>query len=692
MALRMFVYASQTSQFTSVSKAFADGYTSSTGDPVGVLQAEFNEFSDKAVYEYWLKAFGSPDIIPLYNGAGKQEFIDSGAFLDLTDLWEKHGFAEDTVPAALDYVTGRDGKRYGVPTMATGNLCNYRKSVFAAHDVVPPTTWSELLAACEVFKAAGMKCLGTDLFSIPTSQYFDSLAIRMHGDAFYEQFFMANITLEDPRIRAVFDELVPLFDAGFLSRKDSATYGLEMTWALDFALDPNATAIYCGFDSLAGVVLSAGVSDADVGAFRFPAYDGTRGTASPTEANNGVLSVFVAFASPISSAFHDRSRAILDYIGNATTQKEVLTGRSGVYPLRPSLTEVMTSSRTRLAYDTMLEAEHAFERSGMAAFGYPELLARWQKFIFTLYGQKTSADATALIDAELPQLEAVRLSAVLKQASTPVANPSSGSFSEPISVELTTLTPGAVIHYTIDGSQPNVASPVYTGSVNIALSGVTELRAIAAAPELSNSNVMVSSYQITLAVLNAESTDNKRLLAILLPVFLGICCIASIIGYVVYRRKSVTYKLSSDSDLVIPEKELTVGKAVGAGSYGTVYAGKWRSTAVAVKRTRTKEMSPAQLREFVDEASMLLRLRHSNVVIFMGITLEPPSLVTEFMDRGSMYEVLHSPDLFLDSSILLKWAHNITQGLQYLSHAGVVHGDFKSLNVLFDNNWVPKNL
>ncbi|KNC53576.1 TKL protein kinase [Thecamonas trahens ATCC 50062] len=157
-----------------------------------------------------------------------------------------------------------------------------------------------------------------------------------------------------------------------------------------------------------------------------------------------------------------------------------------------------------------------------------------------------------------------------------------------------------------------------------------------------------------------------------------------------YRRKSVTYKLSSDSELVIDANELVIGSAVGEGSFGTVYAGTWRATAVAVKRTRCVELSGRQLREFVDEASMLMRLRHPNVVIFMGITLEPPQLVTEFMDRGTLYDVLHAPDLFLDPSIMFKWAHNMTQGMQYLAHAGVIHSDFKSLNVLFDTSWVPK--
>ncbi|KNC46012.1 TKL protein kinase [Thecamonas trahens ATCC 50062] len=188
-----------------------------------------------------------------------------------------------------------------------------------------------------------------------------------------------------------------------------------------------------------------------------------------------------------------------------------------------------------------------------------------------------------------------------------------------------------------------------------------------------------------------ERCTSDTRIVILLPVLLvALGCCLTVIGVIFYRRKAVTYKLTSDSSLVIEPDALSVGRKVGHGSYGVVFAGVWRSTPVAVKQMHAKTLKPAQLREFVDEASMLLRLRHPNIVIFMGVTLEPPAIVTEFMPRGSLYDVLHAPNIFLDSSIVFKWAHQMAQGLQFLAHSDVVHGDFKSLNVLFDSNWMPK--
>jgi hypothetical protein len=49
---------------------------------------------------------------------------------------------------------------------------------------------------------------------------------------------------------------------------------------------------------------------------------------------------------------------------------------------------------------------------------------------------------------------------------------------------------------------------------------------------------------------------------------------------------------------------------------------------------------PQTLKELQKEAEVMASLRHPNIVLFMGICLEPPCVVTEFCVHGSLFDVL----------------------------------------------------
>ncbi len=61
-------------------------------------------------------------------------------------------------------------------------------------------------------------------------------------------------------------------------------------------------------------------------------------------------------------------------------------------------------------------------------------------------------------------------------------------------VTLSTSTPGAVIHYTTDGTDPSASSPVY--SAPIPVEGNTTLKAIASAPGAPDSPIATSAYTV----------------------------------------------------------------------------------------------------------------------------------------------------------------------------------------------------
>lgn len=144
----------------------------------------------------------------------------------------------------------------------------------------------------------------------------------------------------------------------------------------------------------------------------------------------------------------------------------------------------------------------------------------------------------------------------------------------------------------------------------------------------------------------------------------------------------------------IPWEDLQVFERIGIGSYGEVFRAEWNSTEVAVKRFMNQDISGDALDQFKCEVEIMLRLRHPNVVLFMGAVTRPPnlSILTEFLPRGSLFKLLHRPNIQLDEKRRLRMALDVAKGMNYLhtSNPMIVHRDLKTLNLLVDKNWVVK--
>ena len=74
-------------------------------------------------------------------------------------------------------------------------------------------------------------------------------------------------------------------------------------------------------------------------------------------------------------------------------------------------------------------------------------------------------------------------------------DPAPGEFQSAQQVTLSSPTPGAVIHYTTDGSTPTAASPAYAGP--IAVDKTTTIRAVVTAPDMPESSLSEGAYTIT---------------------------------------------------------------------------------------------------------------------------------------------------------------------------------------------------
>ncbi|KAK9807738.1 hypothetical protein WJX72_007609 [[Myrmecia] bisecta] len=98
----------------------------------------------------------------------------------------------------------------------------------------------------------------------------------------------------------------------------------------------------------------------------------------------------------------------------------------------------------------------------------------------------------------------------------------------------------------------------------------------------------------------------------------------------------------------------------------------------------------------ISELPALVRLRHPNITTIMGAcvdsSLRYPLLVMEYMDRGSLYDVLHNLTVPLDGSLQIAILKDIASGVRHLHLAKppVLHADLKSRNILVDTNFRAK--
>ncbi|EPS65317.1 hypothetical protein M569_09459 [Genlisea aurea] len=147
-------------------------------------------------------------------------------------------------------------------------------------------------------------------------------------------------------------------------------------------------------------------------------------------------------------------------------------------------------------------------------------------------------------------------------------------------------------------------------------------------------------------------------------------------------------------DCEIVWEDLVLGERIGLGSYGEVYRADWNGTEVAVKKFLDQDFSGAALDEFKREVRIMRRLRHPNVVLFVGAVTRPPnlSIITEFLPRGSLYRILHRPHFQIDEKRRIRMALDVAKGMNCLhtSIPTIVHRDLKSPNLLVDSNWNVK--
>lgn len=143
---------------------------------------------------------------------------------------------------------------------------------------------------------------------------------------------------------------------------------------------------------------------------------------------------------------------------------------------------------------------------------------------------------------------------------------------------------------------------------------------------------------------------------------------------------------TADQPWVLKQNQLQFGPVLGMGSSCQVHRGLYKRTPVAIKVMKANVVNVDLKREFVREITAMLRLRHPNLVLFMGACIDCQlAIVTEFCEGESLFKLLHErKDVMLSWPQKLKMCKDIAHGMNYLHEITppIIHRDLKSLNLL----------
>lgn len=249
-----------------------------------------------------------PDVISGNIVGVLREYVDQGLIADISDLWQEEGW-DEVFPASLKELVTVDGKQYFVPQAIQFNGIFYRKDHFAAAGLTPPETWDELLQSCDLLHAQGITpiTITAAQWPPPIGFWFTHINLRLNGPEFHEQLMRGQVRYTDPRVHALFDHWLQLFDHNcFAADSATNTYQVAMNQlaAGEAAMYAHGTWLYQFYP--------ADQAD-ELGFFRFPIID-------PTQPLGELIPMYGAFM-PTKAANPAEARAFLAYLGTVESQQ-----------------------------------------------------------------------------------------------------------------------------------------------------------------------------------------------------------------------------------------------------------------------------------------------------------------------------------------------------------------------------------
>ena len=240
-----------------------------------------------------------PDIVAMGGDFNYVELQSAGVFVDLTEEDFMEGINESYIK--MLHMLNKDGEErsYGVPYATNSSGIIYNKDIFAENGIEVPTTFTELIAACETLKAAGVtpfEFTFKDAWTILPS--WNSMAPVLQPDNFYADKKEGKVTFADTHTEVLekYSQIIAYAQDDFMgtsyddgNKKFAAGEAAMMvngSWAIteikkanpdvnvdQFKFpagdDAEANKVTSGVDVLLGITTSCGNTDAAKDFIRF---------------------------------------------------------------------------------------------------------------------------------------------------------------------------------------------------------------------------------------------------------------------------------------------------------------------------------------------------------------------------------------------------------------------------------------
>ncbi|KAH8295513.1 hypothetical protein KR018_012512 [Drosophila ironensis] len=164
------------------------------------------------------------------------------------------------------------------------------------------------------------------------------------------------------------------------------------------------------------------------------------------------------------------------------------------------------------------------------------------------------------------------------------------------------------------------------------------------------------------------------------------------------------YEFPLDSNWELPRNQLVLGRTLGEGAFGRVVKAEVNNAIVAVKMVKEGHTDD-DIASLVREMEVMKIIgRHINIINLLGCCSQngPLYVIVEFAPYGNLKDFLFDnrpfgrdssqppPAHLITEKDLIKFAHQISRGMEYLSSRRCIHRDLAARNVLVTDDYVLK--